>query len=286
MSNPKIYRAPWHDYKSRCIYMITLSKRAGIPPFAFVDGSELKMTSVGREVQKLIIHFNEVEPLIKILQYVVMPDHVHILLFVTGDVPEKLGYYIARWKIKVNKACGLESVFETGFNDQILHQNRSLKVIINYIRENPKRLIVRKLYPQYFRRVNELRIGARFFQAYGNLQLLDNPFKEQVVVHRHYTEEELQQKLAVWRYTAANGGVLVSPFISKAERDVLHEAESLDGNVILIVNAPMPERFKPQGASFERCMRGHLLVLALPEKIPLSRDGCLTLNRLASEIAG
>lgn len=104
MNNKQIYRAPWHDYKSRCIYMITIMKRAETPQLAFVEGSELRITPIGRIIQRLIINFNEVEPLIRILQYIVMPDHVHILLFVTDNISEKLGYHIARWKIKVNNA--------------------------------------------------------------------------------------------------------------------------------------------------------------------------------------
>ena len=140
LKSNQIYRAPWHDYHSRCIYMITMLKRMETPPFAYVEGMGLKFTPLGREIQKQIIHFSELESRIRILQYVVMPDHIHILLFVTEPIPETLGQYIARWKIKVNKACGFESIFEIGFNDQILHMSRSLKVLVNYIRDNPRRL--------------------------------------------------------------------------------------------------------------------------------------------------
>ena len=86
---------------------------------------------------------------------------------------------------------------------------------------------MRRERPEYFRRINELKIGEKTYQAYGNFQLLDCPFKEQVVVHRADSAEERERKLQEWLYTASNGGVLVSPFISKAEREVRNEAEKV-----------------------------------------------------------
>ena len=50
--------------------------------------------------------------------------------------------------------------------------------------------------------------------------LLDNPFKEQVVVHRADSPEVRESNRRRWLYTAANGGVLVSPFISPDERGI------------------------------------------------------------------
>ena len=90
----------------------------------------------------------------------------------------------------------------------------------DYIRLNPYRLAVRRAYPEYFSRVNSLVVGGRELQAYGNMLLLDNPFKEQVVVHRADSPEVRESNRRRWLYTAANGGVLVSPFISPDERGI------------------------------------------------------------------
>lgn len=265
--------------------MITIMKRAETPPFAYVEGMGLRLTPLGREVQKLIIHFSEVEASIRILQYAVMPDHVHILLFVTCPIPEKLGLYIARWKINVNKACGLESVFETGFNDQILRHDRSLKVLVRYLRDNPRRLAVRRALPQYFRRVSELRIGKGVYNAYGNIQLLDNPFKEQVVVHRADSEATRLHNRDLWLYTAANGGVLVSPFISPAEKAIRAEAEALGGRIVLISPEPFGERYKPALHDFQLCEEGRLLIVSCPsDRRELDRRHCLAMNSMATAI--
>lgn len=216
-----------------------------------------------------------------------MPDHLHVLLFVQKPITDTLGHYIARWKIDVNKILGIDSVFEQGFNDQILHKNRSLKILIDYIRDNPRRLIVRKANPQFFRRVNEVEVGGLKFQAYGNLHLLDSPFKEQVIVHRAEQAEILRSKREQWLYTAANGGVLVSPFISPAEKAIRQDAEQVGSRFILITNEPMAERYKPASHDFRLGEEGRMLIISVnqPEK-SLSRQTCLAMNRLAQAVCG
>lgn len=199
--------------------MITINKSRGIPAFGTIGGdcslpvgtqgsSFIALSAIGKIIRNAIFNIPKIEPAVRLLQYSVMPDHIHMLLFVQQPVSEPLGFLIARFKNEVNKTYGTNGVFSKGFNDQILKPARSLDVIFNYIRQNPYRLAVRRAYPDFFRRVNDLRIGDRAFHAYGNLQLLDNPFKEQVVVHRADTADELARKCELWLYTAANGECL------------------------------------------------------------------------------
>lgn len=120
---------------------------------------------------------------------------------------------------RIRKLCGNSSItaFEDGFHDRIITNARQLETVQNYIRENARRLAVRRAHPEFFRRVNALTIGGREYQAYGNFQLLDCPFCEQVVVHRADSPQKRQQDRERRLYTASNGGVLVSPFISPAD---------------------------------------------------------------------
>lgn len=131
------------------------------------------------------------------------------------------------------------NVFETGFNDQILRKSRSLNVLYRYIRENPYRLAIRRAHPNYFYRSYRLTINDIPCRAYGNIQLLNNPFKDQVVVHRADTDAIFERNKSAWIYTAANGGVLISPFISRREKDVRNEADMAGGRFILIAEPPI-----------------------------------------------
>lgn len=161
-----------------------------------------------------------------------------------------------------------------------------MNVIYEYIRDNARRLAVRRALPEWFRRVKRVVIGGRVLQVYGNVQLLDNPFKYRVVVHRADGPEVRERCRAEWLYSAANGGVLVSPFISTAERAVRKEAEELGGNVILVQNEAFGERYKPSAGDFERCEEGKLLIIAPLRSVELTREVCLAMNRLAGVIAG
>lgn len=179
-------------------------------------------------------------------------------------------------------------MFAKGFNDQILKKSRSLDTLYRYIRENPRRLAVRRAFPEYFRRTNSLRIGKVVYQAYGNLQLLENPFREQVVVHRADSEERRRNNLEQWLYTASNGGVLVSPFISPAEKAVRDRADAIDGRFILIVPDRMDDRYKPVGHDFDLCESGRMLILSAGLNVgmgdSLTRRNCLAMNSLADAI--
>ncbi|MDE6464084.1 MAG: hypothetical protein K2L16_05585 [Muribaculaceae bacterium] len=290
------YRAPWHDYTSRCIYMITINKSPRCPSFGKLEGSPLipagqagssfiQASHTGSAIKQALMGFPRATPEARVLQYAIMPDHIHFLLFIQEPTEEILGRIIARFKVEVDRLSGVEQVFDKGFNDQILKPSRSLDVLYRYIRDNPRRLAVRRMNPDFFRRVN-LEIGGKLCPGYGNPQLLDNPFKEQVVVHRADSASDREHKRQLWLYTAANGGVLVSPFISPAEKAIRAEAEELGGRLILISNETMGERFKPSGHDFGLCEAGRMLIISSEDfGSTLSRSVCLSMNAFAARVA-
>lgn len=287
-------RAFFHDYTCRCIYHITMTKAPGVPSFGHLTGTlpdvHIELSPLGKIIAANINNIPSLNPSIRVLKYIVMPDHIHMLLFVTYSLERPLGRYMGMFKVKIGQQFREryhldKPVFKEDFYDCILHRKRSLDAIFKYISDNPRRLAVRRERPEYFRRINELKIGEKTYQAYGNFQLLDCPFKEQVVVHRVDSSEERERMLQEWLYTASNGGVLVSPFISKAEREVRNEAEKSGGRFILIVNEPFEKRYKPTGHDFELCESGRLLIISANLPGEISRQSCLTMNTLAETIA-
>lgn len=277
--NQQTKRANWHDYRSPCRYLITLSKAADIPLYSQIAGdwrlpvgtrgsSYTRWSPTGRIIADMLYHIGNIHPALQTEQYIVMPDHVHLLLCVQSRLPEHLGFFIARFKNAINTAAGTDHIFEDGFNDQIVTNKRDLNAIFNYIRSNPYRLAIRRAYPDFFTRCNNLIIGDTSCQLYGNIHLLDNPFKDQVIVHRADNEQSFNANKDRWLHTAANGGVLVSPFISQREKSIRKEAESSGGKFILITNRPLAEREKPSGKDFELCVQGRLLIIAPSTPIP------------------
>lgn len=296
-------RARHHDYYSACSYHVTICKLKTAPTFGCLKGdcrikvgtpgcAYVELNDLGKIIAEEIITIQHFHPIVQIYQYSVMPDHIHILLRITQRSPKALGYYISnfmgavrrRWRDATNNGY---KIFEKGYNDKIIYRDRSLATVFNYIRENPHRLAVRRMYPEFFKRVYNVTIGGKKYQTYGNQFLLRNPFKEQVVVHRADGVEVRERMREMWLYAAANGGVLVSPFISPAEKEIRAAAEEMDGRVILITHMPFGERYKPHAHDFDLCCRGLLLIVA-PTEPPvsdeLSRTACLTMNALAATI--
>lgn len=294
------YRAPWHDYSGKGIYHITICKEAGVEDFSAIVGDARlavgmhgsaapKYTRTGCAISRCLRKIPQIHPAMWLMQYVIMPDHLHLLLQVKEPMDEILGRKIAIFKVMVNKEAETDRTFSKGFNDRIIPPSQDLGVVYDYIKENPRRLLIRRVFPEYFSRVNRLRIGERLYQAYGNLQLLKSPFMEAVIVHRADSAAVIKKKMERWLYLAANGGVLVSAFVSKDEKEAFRQADSLEGKFILMKETPMTEREKPTGHLYELCSAGRLLLLVAGDEAFHTRgyrDQCLAMNRYAEEISG
>ncbi len=292
-------RAPWHDYTQRQIYHITLKKRPEIMPFGVLAGdwrlrpgtpgcTYIQASPLGKIIKSCLRDLSCIHPALRLFQYALMPDHLHLILSVENPLDEVLGRKLAAFKVMVNNRAACDSIFEKGFNDQILSTTRNLNVIYTYLRENPYRLAVRRANPDFFRRINDLAIGDISCQAYGNIHLLNSPFKEQVIVHRADTAEQFAQNKERWLYNAANGGVLVSPFISQREKTIRNEAEESGGRFILITHEAFGERYKPAAHDFDLCSEGRMLIISLskPPQPSLTRQMCMEMNAAAEKIAG
>lgn len=300
-------RAAWHDYHAPCVYLVTLKKVSAAPRFCAVVGDyrhkddaalgpRPAYSDTGRVVRDALRSISLLTPRARLLQYAVMPDHLHMVLHITERTDESLGDIIVAYKMEVRNrlrvadmACDI--VFEEGFNDQILTPERSLGTVIRYVRDNPYRLAVRQSCPELFRHVTRLCIGGTDMEAYGNLELLYTPFKDAVVYHRGYSGVEWQRLLDRWEYLTANGGVLVSAAIHPAERDAIGDNASRGGAVIRICGEPFGERYAPRGEAFATCAAGQLLQLH-PLGLPyqrtdgrMSRNLALRLNAIAEMVA-
>ena len=186
-----------HNYHSRCIYHITLKKAPGAPRFGELCGElpdvGIARSQLGSIIEKHLRQFPQIDPAIRLLQYCIMPDHVHLLVFITTPTSLHLGNYIGKLKVLIyqdyRSLTGTgHTIFDNDFYDCILHPGRSLDTIYRYIRDNPRRLAIRRARPDFFRSMDALRIAGNTYRAYGNIQLLEHPFKEQVVVRRKDSE--------------------------------------------------------------------------------------------------
>ncbi len=299
-------RAINHNYYSPFIYHIILKKMKNCEVFGNVIGDariapgnpgcvEINESELGVVIAKAIIHLPYEYPIIKLHKFCVMPDHVHILLQVLFWSDKHLDFYVealrariaSQYSKKIKRPISDEDIFEKGYCDKPLYQNRSLDALYCYIEENPHRLAMRQQYPQFFQRVRKLTILNQEYEAYGNLFLFRNPDKAAVIIRSAFKPEEVTEKKNDWLADAGQGTVLVSPFISKSEKAIRSDAEDIGAKVILIVHEAFGERFKPASHDFNLCSQGRLLIISLgmPLNTPISRKICKEMNKLATTIS-
>lgn len=185
-----------------------------------------------------------------------------------------------------DKSHGL--LFERGYNDLIAKGYDMLPRMSAYVKDNPRRLAVKRAHPDYFRVRFGLQTAGQQYAAIGNRFLLQHPEKVQVQLSRSLTDEQIQSKKAEFLALARAGAVLVSPAISRGEQAVMRAA--LDEHLPLIFLTPwgFNEFSKPGHQYYEACADGRFLILApwehQNERIPLTRTMCLTLNEMTKQI--
>ena len=209
-----------------------MTKAPGVPDFSLVTGNpeaprqsperpRTVLLTVGEAIEKAICRFRQEFPAVTIIRRVVMPDHIHLVIYARERLPRQIGYYIAAlkgacsrtaWEMmpQADFSSRQQPVFEKNFNDRILFRDIPLDNFLRYVDDNPRRLLVRRASPDFFRRVNSLTVGGRRLSAYGNLFLLGDPQKAAVRVSRSFTPAELTRRKRQWLATVENGGVLVS----------------------------------------------------------------------------
>lgn len=278
-------RCKGHDYRSRCIYMITILKSPQAPVFSSITQDPrytkvspiVKPTSAGEVIGKCLNELCNEYPNLTLLNRVVMPDHIHFELFVMDKTQKHLGSMIAAFKSNCtvaynalfpesSLASSKWAMFQPGFNDKIAFRAGAKDAFYNYIADNPRRYLVKKLYPDYFFHNLQIDICGRKCGLYGNIFLLDNPVKSFVKISREKSRTpNLDSKIKEWEETIRCGGVLVSPFINPEEKRYRDKAVEEGTGIILIVDYRFSDRKKPYKELFDLCSEGRLLIISTEE---------------------
>ena len=225
-------RAEWQNYGGCGLYMITLCVDGRHPVFGYLEGNikakrgtadfpHIVLSPLGRTVlENELPKIHSLYPQIEIWQAAIMPDHLHLLLYIREPLPQgkHLGHIISSFKGGCSrawwaltamgktganatgtaatgtsavvpaasaavKATG-QALFEAGYHDRIIRRPGMLDTIKCYMGDNPLRALMRKQLPYLMERRLHLRIGTHEYAAFGALFLLKRAEKEQVFYHR------------------------------------------------------------------------------------------------------
>ena len=343
-------RLPDFDYSQRRIYEITIVLEDRRPILGrLVKRGEGDWAVEPSEIGGIVLAcWREITvrwPQVELIEDQLMPEHFHGVLFVKEQLPtgKSLGNIIGSFKSRSTSEVGkylaargggpgnlaargegpnggLGSArgrvrprfWADGYVDSILFGKGQLARMIHYLRDNPRRLGVKREHPELFKVTRELKIeGIGRFSAIGNHFLLTRSAFHQVQVSRRFfayardargnllkdappaaATHEFEEKLAAALAAGKGGAVLVSPCISQGEREIARQAFAAGYRVITLANKGFSPLYKPGGKLFESCAAGNLLMLApagwpyQPAEKPMTRIDALVLNRIAQLIAG
>ena len=178
-----------------------------------------------------------------------------------------------------------------------MSQYRQLPTAIRYLDMNPARLATKRLKPGFFCVQHNVEINGRTYDAVGNIGVLMEQFRKPVHVRsmwvkdaaEHGYDQPLKDYKAACLDAASKGTVMVSPFISRDEQEVLHALLHDNRYIIYLSDNGFGNYFKPSDLLFDAVAAGRLLILSPwthdPDKRTITRAECVALNQMAEEIS-
>lgn len=293
-------RNAWHDYYSRCIYMITVVVNERRPVLGELCGPDathpapwVRTTALGQRVLNCWNTIPSYYPEVKIIDVQLMPDHLHGVLFITKQVPYHLGKVVNGFKAGCNSASREiqgSPLWEDGYHDRILIKSGQLDTMVRYLHDNPRRLWTKRCHPEFFTVQGEFSIGDTKVAIAGNRFLLDHPYKVVVQCSRSINSDDvIAREVARYMNLARDGAVLVSASISPCEKAVMRTAFEAGVKEIVLLENGFSQMWKPGGQQFDACSNGQLLFVAPwpyhSERKTITRAQCLQLNNLAKQVA-
>ena len=174
-------------------------------------------------------------------------------------------------------------------------RNTQLPNTIRYIDMNPQRLATKRLKPGFFHVQREIAIGKRSYDGVGNVALLMAQRYQPVHVRSVWVKmaengdkETLRNYKNACVMAARQGVVMVSPFISTDEKQVMQVFLQEQLPFIFLTDNGFRDYYKPSDTLFDAVAAGRVLILSPwaydADKRHISRADCVALNGMAEEI--
>lgn len=174
-------------------------------------------------------------------------------------------------------------------------RNTQLPNTIRYIDMNPQRLATKRLKPGFFHVQREIAIGKRSYDGVGDVALLMAQRYQPVHVRSMWVKmaengdkETLRNYKNACVMAARQGVVMVSPFISTDEKQVMQVFLQEQLPFIFLTDNGFRDYYKPSDTLFDAVAAGRVLILSPwaydADKRHISRADCVALNGMAEEI--
>ncbi len=150
METRKEIRLKKYDYSSCGGYFLTICTQERRNYFWCNVGAtigrpqNMELSPYGKIAEEAINKIPQIYSSIKVDRYVIMPDHIHLLLVICADesgrpmVAPTMSRVVQQMKGYVTKRIG-KSIWQKLFADHIIRNREDYEEHVKYIRENPMR---------------------------------------------------------------------------------------------------------------------------------------------------
>ena len=305
------------------IYHVTLTVPSREPllgklviPESDPKQARIERTELGDRITEEALRLNRYYPEIRVIQHCLMPDHLHVIYYVTEPMNTSIksvmrGLWqgvkkIGRAYTENNKTPFIHSELNSEKTDgemiftehpfiRPMSRKGQLQTMIRYVQMNPQRLATKRLMPDYFRVQDNIEIAGRIYSGVGNADLLQRAKYMPVHVRRtmideavHGDNKRLRDYMNSCVLAARQDSVMVSPFISPKEKEVMDVLLKEDLPFIYIADNGFRDFYKPQDSLFDAVARKQVLILSPwdydPHKKHVTREECVLMNKMAEEI--
>lgn len=198
----KDIRLKGYDYRNIGEYFVTTVTQGRLHLFGRVVNMEMKLSAQGTMVRDAICQIQERFPEVKTLDYVVMPNHIHLLI--GKQYGSKPLADIIRWlKIITTRRYSMgvntqgwrkydNRLWQRNYYEHIVRNQRAHDYIAQYIYENPQRWAHDKLNSECVNPDHVMRTILSFGQEEAQDNVHDNPHDD--VRIRPYTNHKYNQQ--------------------------------------------------------------------------------------------
>ena len=154
--NRKHIRLKDYDYNSCGAYFITICAQNRCNIFSNIVGRglapaetiEIEYTPLGKIAEQQLFLLKDRYQYLIIDQYVIMPDHIHMILFLDNEsagasprptIMDIICAYKSLTTLEIKRSGFRDKIFQTSFYEHIIRNKTDYDEIAKYIHENPIR---------------------------------------------------------------------------------------------------------------------------------------------------
>ena len=286
-----------YDYSQGASLFISMATEPRQNYFGEVKEAKVLLTPFGEQVMKSMEAIPCFNPDVTLYGHVLMPDHVHLRLYLPPNLNEPLivlGNAMRKFKTYTTtlarKILGIPQLWQQGYHDRLCLSRRFIEEIERYIACNPLKYELLKNQAQTFHIVeplNSVRLDpADYWRGMGNIALLS----PEIPIASLRISRSMQNFHDVLTYVSRlvdDRVVILSGFVSPGEhavRDML--VNNPKARIIQVLCDEMPWDFKPDSKFLIPLQEGRYLAMArVQSSSDFSREKCLEANEEMVEIA-